>query len=332
MKQKAYEAVISNLLIGERCYAKCVPTTDIAEIMLRGQNNDKKNEIPIIASRFVPEENKVCQWECISKDDKWSEQLQMFGIDKFTTYTLGLEELSIASYNAWKDDHRNAENIKANVITAPIDTQFRMPTCDSEFNVINDFRESDIRDHNHLFPICCGNWRCNETKVFMHALRMNISEDTLVRDYVGKSLVMAAHRTIIRPYTHWNALCELGIRYAPKDKKYEDKDGNELHVIPETDHACSTLAEETRNMTEDEANIHFCTDQGVARTVLNSEGKAWMGRITPPYRPPTHREMCDDEKRMPNPKCLKSDEENYARRSDPKISEEEFRRERDDSC
>lgn len=118
MKERVYESIMSALLLGERCFAKCVYTKDPQETINRGHywwlrgwgwsNTDTTKSMG--KYRFAVGENRVCQWECLTHDKRPMET-RLSGIHKFKNYGLDFLNISTAAFYQWWDPRTFSSNI-----------------------------------------------------------------------------------------------------------------------------------------------------------------------------------------------------------------------------
>lgn len=153
----------------------------------------------------------------------------------------------------------------------------------------------------------------------MSALNINASNPEF-KEYFERQVPAALAQTVIRPYTHFNALCKLGWSYPLDLITFKNMfivfTGRKL--LQETHYACNDLAEATKDMDEDHANLHFCRDPKWSRIVDQTSGINSFRAATGLFDGwPSYKEMCNDLQRLPNPDCMRTDEENFLIRSDP---------------
>jgi hypothetical protein len=91
---------------------------------------------------------------------------------------------------------------------------------------------------------------------------------------ITANLQQSLSKAKLKPFNHFLALCELGVKWPHKGDMKSSKitQSHKHHVhMNMVDSRCSNLRKETEGMTEDEANFHFCVVSETAKEVFDDE-------------------------------------------------------------
>lgn len=162
-----------------------------------------------------------------------------------------------------------------------------LPTCATALLSLGDFQKSH---REHLFPCTCGDWRSSETQAFVERLGIGVSqpgskskevERLFSRHCPGVSNKFSQHsfrtrtnryqilsKSGLLPFTHYLAMCELGVKWPGKHDHLKHKHHAHYNMI---DPRCAKLKKELAHLTEEEANFRFCVTSETAKEVFEDE-------------------------------------------------------------
>lgn len=266
--------------------------------------------------RICPEKNRICQVECWSQEDRgWNTPL--YSYQQLTSKPLGinLTEAMLKNYRYYRN-HGNSNPHDPKLATESATKEllgpepipgFWLPVCDSDegYQQIVDF---DKQHHSPLmiwnarfsrnlnkrsFPISCGGYRSDATEEFFEAIGMNGYKadfphrmNRFFKNYAPRQIA-----TLIRPpLDNFLAMCNIGIQYPQGDT--QDVWNGEMDIRREPSQFCVPVEEETRGMSQLEANLYFCAKSKHARELFKHQGP--NERILGLRRVKNHMMLCEE--------------------------------------
>jgi len=169
------ESLISNTWEDGKCYQKCLCKED-------GSTSKFCNTLGKDAEakfRYCPNDpyGCACQLQCFSSNmDASKNEAKLVGIEQLKLWDIDFRDVLIKSYHTYRNADLSLEG-SGEIFYKSYKTKdqlLELPTCASPQVDMGDFKK-DGR-HNRLFPCTCGDWRSNETQIFMNQLGFGISQ------------------------------------------------------------------------------------------------------------------------------------------------------------
>ena len=229
-------------------------------------------------------------------------------MDRLASWDIDFKEILMNSYAKYRSTKHDLPEIGKGIVEPfkPVKSGnelLELPVCVTSQLELTDFPKHG--SHNRLFPCTCGDWRSNETQIFMEELGFgksqpgykskaakdlftlscpkvsnhpsrrgcNAPENTAMNNPTPTQILGEAK---LKPFNHFLALCELGIKWPHRGDRKKSHGSIPLleahHAqINQVDSRCSRLRQETEGMDEDAANFHFCTMSDTAKEVFEDE-------------------------------------------------------------
>jgi hypothetical protein len=314
------DLLITLAMQNSHCYQKCSCAPDGSALALCTTREGKA----LYRSCPPDPNNCACQVECWKViagkwDLLWSSSHvdALYGQSALSKYELTIEAVMNSSYENYRKTHNDRLLTSEGLVGSLVDRFYEggravaLPTCASGQVIMGDYKKKGwvrgvarkfIPDDKY-FPCTCGDWRSNETALFMDAVGMGIGSSDYragtVKDiFTNVCPRVCPHSRIpllgytntnqnlleakLPPLSHYLAYCALGMRWPQHgDHKLRPHLG--------TDSRCSLIQAETDRLisagkTEMESNVYFCEQSGFASDVFRDE-KRWIDTTGFPISP-----------------------------------------------
>lgn len=257
-----------------KCYQKCVCKTDGSAWNFC----DTRSNNAAAKFRYCPDDC-ACQLQCLSSNmDGRKNEVELIGLEQLESWDVDFRDILIKSYHQYRENGPGLEKSDRGLLYKSHSELFELPTCVSYQLDMGDLKETGR--HNNHFPCTCGDWRSNETQIFMRQLGFGMFQPGYKTDQAKELLTRDCPAVLtkarLKPFNRFLALCELGVRW-PHHNDRKDSHGAikrpERHRVHHNmiDSHCRKLKKETEGMTEEEANFHFCIMSKTAQEVFDSE-------------------------------------------------------------
>jgi hypothetical protein len=270
--------LIGLLLSNQQCYIKCTEYANAQEMCALDRfRREKDGSIDsLVLARFCPEKEKLCQAQCYQMSRSGNKEISIFNIKSWeSSWGIKPRELLEAAYHNWKKGgiEIHMDNILTDDSDMGVLSTVELPVCDSEpgYININDFRHKHDEKLYRNFPVSCGNFRSNETEMFLDNVRMGPGHSHYdnwdLRGVFEHYAPVQIDGLKLDPADRFLAYCHLGIMFPRATAKQVY--GAIMEPAPE----CVEVIAETKDMGQVEMNIWFCAGSKPGRAVQEREHK-----------------------------------------------------------
>jgi hypothetical protein len=115
-------------------------------------------------------------------------EVKLVGLEQLESWDVDFRDILIKSYHAYRNAELGLEGSDKifHKSYKTKDQLLELPTCASPQVDMGDFKKNGW--HNRLFPCTCGDWRSNETQIFMNQLGFGISQPGFKSDLAKELL------------------------------------------------------------------------------------------------------------------------------------------------